>query len=398
MQTESGNNHFDVIVIGVGSMGSSACYHLARRGYKVLGLEKFRIGHENGAHTGQSRIIRKAYFEAPEYVPLLESAYKNWKDFENETGEKIYFQTGLLYMGQPGHALMKGMKQSAGLYHVPVESLSAKDVKKKFPAFHVPPGFEVVLEPGAGFIPPEKTIRLFAEHAQKAGAEIHTKENVMRWEVKGNHCIVTSGKREYTCDRLIITAGPWTGKMIPALQNKLSVTRQFIAWVKMKNERSFEWGKFPCWMIADDEKPGAYYGFPSLPTDQFGEPAGMKIAHHFPGQQTDPDQVNRQAVPEDEKNIEYALQKYFPGSFDSIISSKTCLYANSPDEHFMIDFLPGYDEKVVIACGFSGHGFKFVSLIGPVLADLAMTGKTIPGINFLKLERFANKPAYNGKE
>ncbi|HSU27216.1 MAG TPA: N-methyl-L-tryptophan oxidase [Chitinophagaceae bacterium] len=390
-QSSNQNNlHFDVIVIGVGSMGSSACYHLAREGYKVLGLEKFKIGHENGAHTGQSRIIRKAYFEAPEYVPLLETAYKNWKELEDKTGEQLYFPTGLLYIGQPDHILIRGMKQSAALYQVPIENLSAKETRKRFPAFHLPPGFEIVHEPDAGFIPPEKAIRLYAEQAQLAGAEIHTKENVMRWELKGNHCVVTTGKREYKCNKLVITTGPWSRKMIPAIENKLLITRQFIAWVKMKKEQSFALGNFPCWMIADDERPGSYYGFPALPTEKFGEPGGMKMAHHFPGQAADPDQVNRQATPEDEQNIEYALHKYFPGSYEAIHSSKTCLYANSPDENFIVDHLPGYDERVVIGCGFSGHGFKFVSLVGQVLADLAMKGKTDAAIDFLKLNRFAN--------
>ncbi len=395
--TNQNNLHFDVIVIGIGSMGSSACYHLARAGYKVLGLEKFKIGHENGAHTGQSRIIRKAYFEAPEYVPLLENAYTNWKELEEKTGEQLYYQTGLLYIGQPNNILIKGMKQSATLYKVPIELIAAKEIKKRFPAFRVPSGFDVVYEPGAGFIPPEKAIRLYAAQAQLAGAEIHIKENVMRWEMKGNHCIVTTGKREYKCNKLIITTGPWSAKMIPAVENKLSITRQFIAWVKMKKEKTFDLGNFPCWMIADDERPGPYYGFPALPTDKFGEPGGMKMAHHFPGELVNPDQVNRQATPEDEKNIVDALEKYFPGSYETIHSSKTCLYANSPDENFIVDHLPGYDERVVIGCGFSGHGFKFVSIIGQILSDLAMKGKTEQAINFLKLNRFSKEPIHNDK-
>ena len=141
-------------------------------------------------------------------------------------------------------------------------------------------------------------------------------------------------------------------------------------------------------MIGDDDKHGCYYGFPSLDTKTFGEPAGLKLAHHFPFQVTDPDHVNRQTTEEDLENVKYCLNKYLPGVFDSFLSTKICLYGNSPDENFIIDKLPGYEENVSIACGFSGHGFKFASVIGEILADLAINGKTGLPIDFLKATRF----------
>lgn len=141
-------------------------------------------------------------------------------------------------------------------------------------------------------------------------------------------------------------------------------------------------------MIADDEKPGIYYGFPALPVSKFGEPQGLKLAHHLPGTITDPDHVNRQTTREEEENLEYVLNKYLPGCFDSVLSTKTCLYANTPDENFIIDHLPGYEKQVTIACGFSGHGFKFVSVAGEILAELSIDGKTTQPIGFLNAKRF----------
>jgi len=379
---------FDVIVIGVGSMGSSACYFLAKRGFKVAGLEQFDIPHELGSHTGQSRIIRKAYFEHPDYVPLLTRAYENWKDLEIKTGTQIYFRTGIAYFGQPGNEMMKGVKHSASLYTIPVENLTISSAAKRFPQFKIPPGFEVVYEPEAGFITPENAILLYKEQAIKEGAEINTKERVIEWRKAGNDIMVVTDKNTYQCKKLIITAGAWAGKMIPGLSDKIKVTRQFIAWIKPKKENDFMLNRFPCWMVADDEKPGAYYGFPVLPPTAFEGPVGLKLAYHYPGIITDPDSVNRQTRPEDIGNLIWFLNKYLPGTFESVVSTKICLYANSPDENFIIDKLPGFEDHIAIACGFSGHGFKFVSIVGEILADLAMEGVTKHPIDFLSANRF----------
>ena len=379
---------FDVIVIGVGSMGSSACYYLSKRGYKVVGLEQFNTPHEQGSHAGQSRIIRKAYFEHPDYVPLLNKAYKNWKDLEDETNTKIYYRTGLAYFGKPGNEMMKGVKYSASLYNIPVENLNASSATKRFPEFRIPPGFEIVFEPEAGFIIPEKAILLYKQQAIQQGAEINTKEKVIEWKKEGNNIIVVTDKNMYQCKKLIITAGAWAGKMIPGFADKIKVTRQFVAWIKPKKENDFTLNNFPCWMIADEEKPGAYYGFPVLPAATAEGPAGLKLAYHYPGVITDPDNVHRQTIPGDIENLTWFLNKYLPGTFESVIAAKICLYANSPDENFIIDKLPGFEEQVTIACGFSGHGFKFASVVGEILADLAMEGTTTHPIDFLSAKRF----------
>lgn len=382
-------NSFDIIVIGVGSMGSATCYYLAQRGHKVLGLEQFTISHEFGSHVGQSRIIRKAYFEHPDYVPLLEKAYENWAALEQKAGEQVYFKTALLYAGKATNEIIKGVKQSAALYNIELEQVKADEAKTRFHHFKFPRDYEILVEPEAGFIPPESSIRLYAGEAKKNGATILANEKVMEWKKNGTNITVKTDKDTYHCRKLIITAGAWAGKMIPGFTEKIKVTRQVVAWIKTKNDHEFELNKFPCWMIGDDDKHGCYYGFPLLDTKRFGEPAGLKLAHHFPYQITDPDNVNRQTTAGDVENIKYCLDKYLPGVFDSFLSTKICLYANSPDENFIIDKLPGYEDNVSIACGFSGHGFKFASVIGEILADLAVEGKTSLPIRFLSAKRFA---------
>jgi sarcosine oxidase len=385
------SDKFDIIVIGVGSMGSSACYNLSKKGYKVLGLEQFDITHENGSHAGQSRIIRKAYFEHPDYVPLLSRVYEGWKTLEEETGEQVYFKTGLLYSGYRDNEIIKGVKQSASLYNIYIENPDRALAERKFPQFKIPETFDTVFEPDAGFVTPEKAIRLYAELAKRYGAVIQTNEKLIEWKKKADGVIVKTNKEIYRCNKLIITAGAWAGKLIPGLANKIKITRQFLAWMKPKHPEKFSLNNFPCWMIADEDMPGCYYGFPMLSTEKFGPPEGLKLAHHYPAMVTDPDNVNRTVTNEDIENLKYAMNKYFPGEFDGVLSTKICLYANSPDENFIIDRLPGYEENVFIACGFSGHGFKFVPVVGEILSDLAIDGKTKLPIEFLNANRFLIK-------
>lgn len=380
--------NFDAIVLGVGSMGSATCYYLASRGYSILGLEQFDIPHDQGSHAGQSRIIRKAYFEHPDYVPLLEKAYGNWKEIEVKTGSQIYFPSGLLYAGRPNDVLIKGVRESANKYNLTVESISAKQVKSRFPQFQIPTEYDVLFEPDAGFVTPERAILLFVEQAIRAGAHIHTKEKAASWAKHGETITVKTNKNTYTCKKLIICSGPWAGEMIPGFSNQLKVTRQVIAWVNPKGSKSYELGQFPCWLIDDDTQNGMYYGFPILPVGKFGAPIGLKVAQHYPGQVSNPDSVNRIPSKEEEDNLISAMDKFLPGGYSSTHVIKTCLYTNTADENFVIDFLPGHDNQVVIAAGFSGHGFKFVSVVGEIMADLAMKGKSELPIGFLNAQRF----------
>lgn len=379
---------YDVIVAGVGSMGAAACYHLSKRGQRVLGIEQFAIPHEKGAHAGQSRIIRRAYFEHPDYVPLLQLAYDNWRQLEQACGEQLYFPVGLLYSGKPNHPIISGVQQSAALYHIPLTGLHKKDVAERYPVFSIPDDHAVLWEPEAGFVRPERTIRLLADQAISQGAVIQTGEKMTGWKQDGPRLRVRTDKGEYDCKRLVITAGPWSEYLLPRIKSLLRVTRQLVAWVKPEQPERFSPGNFPCWMIADEEKQGCFYGFPFLEADAFGPPGGLKLAHHFPGAVFDTNEPKREPQAGEWEDVSYALGRYFPGIAMERLAAKVCLYTNTPDEHFIIDHVPDTRGQVIMACGFSGHGFKFVPAVGEILADLAITGSSKLSLNFLSVSRF----------
>ena len=380
------NGHYDVIVIGVGSMGAAACWELARRGERVLGLDQFDIVHERGSHSGQSRIIRKAYFEHPDYVPLLERSYQKWQAFEKLTNTEIYFRTGIIYMGKASSASISGTKESSARYQIPLRDLDPQERKNTCSAFRIPGDFECFIEEDAGFIIPDRAIKLYTSEAVGQGATIKPNTAVNGWRIVNGKIEVETNQGSYTSSRLIITAGSWAQKMIPGLPTKLSVTKQILAWIKNVNPEKFSLGKFPCWFVDDADK-GLYYGFPMLPNDQFAGPFGLKLALHQRGESFDPTSVDKSVPLSAMEDIRYFIDRYMPAIQKPEIEYKQCLYTYSEDSDFIIDHLPGYENQVTIACGFSGHGFKFVPVVGEVLADLATKGRTDLPVAFLGLNR-----------
>lgn len=381
-------NNYDVIVAGTGSMGSAACFFLADRGYKVLGLEQFdTIPHEKGSHTGQSRIIRKAYFEHPDYVPLLDRAYHNWHQLEQLAGNQVYHKTGLLYCGPARHPVIAGVKEAAASYNIHLEPAGTNPALS---SFRISQDDECLLEPEAGFLLPEKCISLYIDQAKKKGAVLHMGEKLLQWEKQTDSIRIVTNKASYQAGKLIITAGAWAEKVIRYLAVPLKVTRQVIVWVEPDKPGLFTPDRFPCWLMANDKMKGAWYGFPYLSGSTFPGPAGLKFALHLPADETDPDKLNRDVSPVELKKIISDARPYFRPAGYKVAAAKTCLYTNTPDEHFIIDHLPEHEKNVTIACGFSGHGFKFVSVMGEILADLAMEGKTELPIEFLGLKRFSN--------
>jgi sarcosine oxidase len=379
----NGRTTFDAIVIGVGSMGSAACYFLSQRGYRVLGFEQFHIPHEWGSHFGQTRIIRKAYAEHTDYVPLLERAYQNWRNLERQTGSKVFYRTGLVYFGRPADRFMKGIHDSANKHHVEVRSLSESETAHKYPQFRLPSDYERLEEPDAGFVVPERCILLFAEQAIRGGATILTGTKVFDWQRDRSGVRVSTSKGEFYGKKLVITAGPWAATLVSRMSSRLRVTRQVTAWVIPKNWEPFQLDRFPCWIV--DE----YYGFPVLPVGGFGGPIGLKVAKHHPGGVVDPNDIDRVPTADDQQDLVDALNRFIPDGYAETHAIKICMYTNSPDGHFIVDYVPGFEDDVVIATGFSGHGFKFASVIGEVVADLAMSGGTALPIGFLSAGRFS---------
>ena len=381
-------NHFDVIVLGVGSMGVAACYYLASNGAKVLGLEQFDIPHKRGSHAGQSRIIRKAYFEHPDYVPLLEKAYHNWKHLEDITGEKVFYKTGLFYAGPKDHPIIHGVRYASASYKIPLDESFRFEESSISRVISLPDACDHILEPDAGFVTPEKAIRLFAMHAKESGADIKTGIKVLSWREYGSGFEVDTTAGKFYGKKLVITSGAWTAGLIPSLQVSLKVTKQVLAWVQPRYPGLVSLGNFPCWVMVDEELPGVFYGFPVLPKEEFEGPVGFKLAWHYPQAVCHPDEPDRGSLQDEEDRIKGFLHNYFPELYVSTIMLKTCLYTNSPDEHFIIDYLPGYEGRIAIAAGFSGHGFKFVPAVGEVLCEMVMKGSTDLPVGFLGLHRF----------
>lgn len=378
---------YDAIVIGVGSMGATATYYLTNQGAKVLALEQHSIAHAHGSHFGQSRLIRKAYAEHPDYVPLLERAYANWATLEQATGQKLYHRTGLAYFGTPEVHFIKDVKAAAQQYNIPLDTYALTVAQAQFPQFKLEPNQEAIFEPNAGYVTPERTIATLAKAAQTQGAEIKVGEVVFNWQVKDGQVKVSTNQGTYYAHKLVITAGAYTAKILPQLAEQLQVTRQLLAWVKPKKPVD----NLPCWVVDLPEVSGIYYGFPWLDSEwlaaEANQTAGFKIGHHTPGQAIHPKDLplteNTELIAQEKANLQEFIEQYLPELQGDFVEFRHCLYTYSPDEHFIIDHVPDTHEKVVVAAGFSGHGFKFVPAIGEVLANLALTGKTDLPVGFL---------------
>lgn len=373
---------FDVIVLGVGTMGAAACRALAERGARVLGLEARSIPHEAGSHHGHSRMVRTAYYEHPDYVPLLRRAHGLWLDLNARAGVELFRQTGAIFAGSPDGELVPGSVRSARRHGLDHRALAAADLRAEFPFLHLPEGFVGLWEPTAGYVWPELAIAAMVGQALVAGAEVHGHESVLDWSATESGVRVVSARRAYEADRLVITAGPWAGKMMGRLGVPLVVTRQVLLWTAPRASEAFQRGRFPCWAV---EAPDghAYYGFPM---DERG--VGLKSARHWRASPTDPDAVDRRITPADEDEVRGFLRAHLPSGDGPTVAARVCLYTNTPDSHFAIGRHPGH-ASVVVGCGFSGHGFKFAPVIGEVLADLALEGRSDHPLKLFDLGRFA---------
>jgi sarcosine oxidase len=372
--------HFDVIVIGVGAMGSSACYHLAKRGVRILGLEQFSIPNSMGSSHGVSRMIRAAYYEEPRYVPLLRRGYDLWRELEQSADKKILHQIGGFFMGPGQGKLVKNSLLAARAHGLEHELIDASELRRRLPVFQIPDDWSALFDPMAGFLLCESAVTTFTEQAKQRGARILTQQKVRSWHADVKQVTIETDSGSYEADHLILTAGAWTSQLLHKLKLNLAVTRQVLGWVKPIDPAPFELGNFPVWGI-DSLDGGIYYGFPIIP-----ERPGLKLAHHLPGRAFDPNQPGRDATSEDETDFRPALQKYIPSANGPVVDMKTCMYTNSPDHHFIIDTHPEFD-RVSMACGFSGHGFKFASVVGNILAQRASEGSWDPQAAFLRLSR-----------
>jgi sarcosine oxidase len=372
---------YDVIVAGVGGMGSAACYHLATRGVSVLGLERYGIPHEHGSSHGLTRIIRLAYHEGPDYVPLVRRAMVLWQELGARFGEQLLFRTGCLDLGPGGGAFFKDSLAACHAHDLPHEILSAAEINVRFPAFRLPATQAGLYQPDGGFVASERAIAAHATLAKSAGAEIHTHEPIQGWEpLPGGGLCIRTGRGAYECGRLIVTAGAWLGELVPALKPLAIPERQVIAWFAPRDEAAFLPSAMPVTILMVDEGP--YFTLPI-----WGR-RGVKVGlHHHRYERGEADSLRRAPDAEDEALLRLCVARYMPEADGPLVHSSTCLYTNTPDEHFMIDNLPEMPE-VIVASPCSGHGYKFASAIGEILADLAMDRGSRFDLSMFRLDRF----------
>jgi sarcosine oxidase len=369
---------YDVVVVGVGGMGSAALYHLARRGRRVLGLERFDIPNELGSSHGITRIIRLAYFEHPSYVPLVRRAYELWQELEKETGEQLLHVTGAI---EGGPRIFEGALRSCHEHDLPHEVLTGADVTERFPAYRLPAALQLLYQHDGGFVLPERCILAHVNGALTHGAVVRTHERVLAWDERGSGVSVQTDRGVIEAEKLVLTAGAYSQDVARLPSRSVIAQRQVLGWLEPLKPDLFAPERFPVFNVLLDE--GHLYGFPV-----HGIP-GFKLGFYDPdGERGDPDTISREVTPGDEVPLRRFAERYFPEGAGPTLALTACLFELSPDEHFLIDRHPETDAAV-FGAGFSGHGFKFCSVVGEVLADLALDGDTRHDIGFLGLARFA---------
>ena len=371
---------YDVIIVGLGAMGSAAACELAQRGLKVLGIDQFTPPHSLGSSHGETRIIREAYFEHPAYVPLVQRAYERWAELEGETGEQLFLQTGGLLMGPAEGVPISGSIEAAKTHQLPFEKLTADGIRNRFPLFCPDDGMIGVYEPRAGGLFVERCIEAHHRLAREAGAELKFEEQVIDWSAEGEGVEVESGNGRYRSGRLILSTGSWMGALATELSLPLEIERQVLHWFEPVGDLD-DFSPERCPFFFFEYGKGKYfYGFPLVG-------GALKIAKHHQGELTTPDEIRREVSEDEVEEMRSLLQNFIPKANGRLRESAVCMYTNTPDDHFIIDHHPEHPQ-VILASPCSGHGFKFSSVIGELLADMA-TGRTPPlDLSLFRLERF----------
>jgi sarcosine oxidase len=361
---------YNAIIIGLGAMGRATLFHLAQRGWRVLGLEQYESGHSLGSSHGDSRIIRELYFEHPLYVPLVQRAYELWNDLEERTGTTLMSITGGLMIGPPDGSVVTGTLRSAAEHGLSHEVLDPDQTRARYPAFHLADDLVAVLDSRAGYLVAEACNRAHLDAARQAGAEARFEEPALKWMPEGEGVRVETAAGIYRADRLVLAAGPWNGRLLRDLDLPLTVERQAVFWLDPPVDHDlYDRARFP--IYAYEYKPGSIcYGFPRLP-------GGVKASVMHDGETSDDPATIRRTIDErDLKPLRTALRPVLPAlSGAPIREAGTCLFTNTPDHDFIVDFHPRHSQ-VLISSPCSGHGFKFASAIGELQAQLVMDGKT----------------------
>jgi sarcosine oxidase len=375
--------HFDVVVCGLGAMGSAALLHLARRGQRVLGIERYAPGHDRGSSHGATRVIRLGYFEHPSYVPLLRRAYALWRELEQASGLELLHITAIVEIGSRQSALVQGTLASAHLHHLHHEVLAASELMQRFPAFKLPADYVGVLQPDGGWLAVEPAFAAWISLAARAGAEIRSGDTVHAIEQRPGAVRIRTDGGIVEAGVAIVAAGAWTKSLMPALAVPLRVTREVMGWFEARDPALCAGDRLPVFML--ESRHGMHY---AIPPERANVAAGIKVAkHHHRNETVDPDDYDRTVSQADEALIRAALADHVPAANGRLLAAKTCLYTVTPDGDFLIDRAPG-SPQIIVASPCSGHGFKFAPVIGEILADLATLGETRHDIMRFRLDRF----------
>ena len=356
---------YDVIVVGIGGMGSSTLYELARRGKRVLGLERYDIGHSMGSSHGETRMIRLAYFEGQSYVPMVLRAHRLWQDWGKLFNTTLLEVTGTLDIIEPGLDIVERGEAACKAFDLPYEVLDAQSIMARHPAFSLPSDYCGLFQPDGGFVMSDRAIVTLTAAAIDKGAEVHPREKVTDIiPLPHGGVRVKTDHREYEAGRAILSPGPWITKFIPQLAGIAKPYRQVFGWFRPLVPDVFRMGRFPSFTLKIPE--GHYYGFP------LHDHPGLKIGGPHHGREAcDPDTLIREPRAKDETGLRDCLSRYLPKAMGPALAIKTCIYTMTPDEDFIIDHMPGIPD-IVIASPCSGHGFKFASVMGEILSDLAL--------------------------
>jgi len=374
-------SNLKVIVVGLGAHGSSTAYQLASRGVNVIGIDRFHPPHTMGSSHGPSRVLREAYKEGPDYVPILRRSRELWNKLNADFDKRSFVVTGGLFMGQPSGSAMTLMQATSRLHDVEIEMLTPAEVRRRYPPFKIPDGWEAIYEVNSGAIFPEVAVEAQLSLATKSGADLHFAEQVEGWSATSSGGVVVRTSRgEYEADKLILTMGAWMPEMLGGLKLPLEIERVSLWMIKPRsNPDFFKAGNFPNASFEIEEDHPIY-----MQAD-FGE--GVKIALDHHGTPTTAETVTRETTEQDREKIFKQIRRFIPDLDGEILDSAVCMYTNTPDLNFIVDRHPEH-ENVIIGSVCSGHGFKFAPVMGEILSDLALDNTPQFDLDMFSATRF----------